>query len=248
MAVCLSFYAALKLPEQALFQRIWRPDWASIGTVARLGLPISITSLAEAGLFSASTLMMGWVGIVAVAAHGIALNITSLTFVIQLGLSTAATIQVGHAFGAHRLDELKRSAIMASIASALVVLATVILFLSMPEFLVSLFVDPNAPELNQILIYGTLLLLMSALFSAVDAAQVMALGILRGIQDTSVPMGMAVVSYWLIGIPFAYWLAFTLGLEGVGLWAGLAIGLACAAIGLIARFFILYRKLYAEPG
>ena len=205
-------------------------------TVICLGLPISVTSLAEAGLFSASTLMMGWLGTIAVAAHGIALNITSLIFVIHVGLSSAATIQVGQAFGAHRLEELKRSAIMASLASGIVVGVTVVLFLSIPEFLVSLFVEPKAPELDQILTYGTLFLLMSALFSAVDAAQVMALGILRGIQDTSVPMGMAVVSYWLIGIPVAYLLAFPLGWEGVGLWAGLAIGLACAAIGLLARF------------
>ena len=112
----------------------------------------------------------------------------------------------------------------------------------------SLFVDPKAPELDQILIYGTLFLLMSALFSTVDAAQVMALGILRGIQDTSVPMVMAVVSYWLIGIPVAYLLAFPLGLEGVGLWAGLAIGLACAAIGLLVRFVMLYSKLSASSG
>ena len=246
MASCLCIYASLKLSKQALFQRIWRPDWPSMGAVARLGLPISVTSLAETGLFSASTLMMGWLGTVAVAAHGIALSITSLTFVIHVGLSSAATIQVGQAFGAHRLDELKRSVIMASIASGLVVLGTVILFLCIPEFLVSLFVDPKVPELNQILIYGSMLLLMSALFSTVDAAQVMALGILRGIHDTSVPMFMAVVSYWLIGIPVAYWLSFTLGWEGIGVWAGLALGLACAAVGLIIRFFILYRKLRAK--
>ena len=247
MAICLCLYATIKLPEQALFQRIWRPDWASLSTVARLGLPISVTSLAEAGLFSASTLMMGWLGTVAVAAHGIALSITSLTFVIHVGLSSAATIQVGQAFGAHRLEELKHSAVMVSMASALVVAATVVLFLSIPEFLVSLFVDPKAPELEKILIYGTSFLLMSALFSVVDAAQVMALGILRGIQDTSVPMGMAVVSYWFIGIPVAYLLAFTFGWEGVGLWAGLAIGLAFAAAGLIVRFTLLYRKLCAGP-
>ena len=248
MAICLWLYAVLKLPERALFQRIWQPDWTSMRTVIRLGLPISVTSLAEAGLFSASTLMMGWLGTIAVAAHGIALNITSLTFVIHLGLSSAATIQVGQAFGADRLEELKSSAIMASLASAMVVCATVVLFLSIPEFMVSLFVDPKAPELDQILTYGKLFLLMSALFSTVDAAQVMALGILRGIQDTSVPMGMAVVSYWLIGIPVAYWLAFPLGWEGVGLWAGLAVGLACAAIGLLARFALLYSKLTKGSG
>ena len=80
---------------------------------------------------------------------------------------------------------------------------------------------------------------MSALFFTVYAAQFMVLGILRGIQDTSLPIGMAIVSYWLIGIP----LAFPLGWEGVGLWAGLAIGLAFAAIGLFARFVMIFSKL-----
>ena len=76
----------------------------------------------------------------------------------------------------------------------------------------------------------------------------MVLGILRGIQDTSVPMRMAILSYWLIGIPIAYLLAFPLGWEGVGLWAGLAIGLTCAAIGLFARFLMLYSKLSTGSG
>ena len=91
--------------------------------------------------------MMGWLGTIAVAAHGIALNITSLTFVIHVGLSSAATIQVGQAFGAHRLEELKRGAIMAFLGSAIIVGATAVLFLSIPEFLVSLFVNQKRQSL-----------------------------------------------------------------------------------------------------
>ena len=113
----------------------------------------------------------------------------------------------------------------------------------MPKFLVSLFVDPSAPELEEILVYGVLLLYMAALFSTADAAQVMALGVLRGMQDTSIPMGMAIFSYWVVGLPAAYCLCFIFHWGGVGIWAGLAIGLACAAIGLIGRFLVLYKKL-----
>ena len=240
-SVC--FYATAKHPEQVLFRRIWNPDWNAMSDVLKLGLPISVTSLAEAGLFAGSTFMMGWLGTVAVAAHGIALHITSLTFVVHVGLSSASTIQVGQAYGAAKFVELKRSAVAAYFASAIIVLLTVFAFLIMPKFLVSLFVDPNAPELDEILFYGVLLLYMAALFSTVDAAQVITLGILRGMQDTSIPMGMAIFSYWIIGLPAAYFLCFALDWGGVGIWAGLAIGLACAAIGLIGRFLILYRKL-----
>ena len=211
--------------------------------VMKLGLPISVTGLAESGLFAGSTIMMGWLGPVAVAAHGIALHITSLTFVIHVGLSSAATIQVGQAYGAANFIDLKRSTFAASFASGSVVLFTVLAFLMMPKFLVSLFVDPNAPEIEEILVYGVLLLYMAALFSTVDAAQVMALGVLRGMQDTSIPMAMAVFSYWIVGLPAAYLLCFTLNWGGVGLWAGLAMGLACAATGLIGRFLILYRNI-----
>lgn len=243
MALSVCIYAVKKLPEQALFARIWRPDWSAMRRVLRLGVPIGITSLAEAGLFSASTIMMGWLGTIPLAAHGIALSITSLTFVIHVGLSGAATIQTGQAFGASNSLSLKRSALSASLASLIIVILTVILFLSMPKILVSLFVDPALPHFQDILTYGALLLLMAALFSTVDAAQVMALGILRGMQDTSIPMAMAIFSYWCVGIPTAYWFCFVLNWGGVGLWAGLALGLACAAGGLIVRFFWVYNKL-----
>ena len=243
MAVGVGIYCVKKLPEQALFVRIWRPDWSVMRKVLVLGVPIGITSLAEAGLFSGSTIMMGWLGTIPLAAHGIALHITSLTFVIHVGLSGAATIQAGQAFGASNFLSLKRSALSASVASLIVVIGTVILFLSMPKVLVSLFVDPTSPHFRDILAYGALLLLMAALFSTVDAAQVMALGILRGMQDTSIPMAMAIFSYWIVGIPTAYWFCFIFKWGGVGLWAGLALGLACAACGLIFRFCWIYNRL-----
>ena len=103
-------------------------------------------------------LMMGWLGAIEVPAHSIALNITSLTFVIHVGLSSAVTIRVGQAFGRHRLEELKCSAILACIAFVMVFFATEVLFVSILEFLVSLFAEPKAPELDQLLIYDSCLL------------------------------------------------------------------------------------------
>ena len=115
--------------------------------------------------------------------------------------------------------------------------ATVVLFLTIPEFLTGLFVDPADPDRPAIIAIGVTLLAVAALFQLVDGAQVIALGLLRGVQDTRVPMYYAAFSYWVVGIPASYVLGFTLGLEGVGIWLGLVIGLAFAAVLLMARFW-----------
>ena len=241
MAISVCIYAAKKFPEHKLFSRLWKPDPEGLMRLTKMGVPIGITGLAEAGLFSASTFMMGWLGTISVAAHGIALQITSLTFVIHVGLSSAATIQAGQAHGAQNFQKLKRSAQTALAMSFIIVILTVALFLSVPRFLVGLFLDYSSGEVEQVVALGVVLLAMAALFSAVDALQVMMLGLLRGVQDTSIPMIMAVISYWGIGCPAAYWLAFHLGWEGVGIWAGLSIGLACAAVFFAVRFTWLYK-------
>ena len=101
-----------------------------------------------------------------------------------------------------------------------------------------MFLDLAQPDTAAILAFGTVLLAMAALFQVADAMQVMALGLLRGVQDTRVPMVLAAVSYWVIGIPCSWVLAFPLGYGGVGLWAGLVIGLVVAAVLLMARFWM----------
>ena len=105
------------------------------------------------------------------------------------------------------------------------------------EPLVSLFIDPAEPERATLLRIGAALIMVAALFQLVDGLQVLALGLLRGVQDTTVPMVMAAISYWVIGLPISYVLAFTLGLGAVGLWLGLVIGLAVAAVLLMWRFW-----------
>jgi len=117
------------------------------------------------------------------------------------------------------------------------VLATVALFLMAPAPIIGLFLSPDDPEAAAIIAFGTVLLALAAAFQVADAMQVMALGLLRGVQDTRVPMVLAIVSYWGIGIPCSYLLAFPLGFGGVGLWIGLVIGLTVAAALLMARFW-----------
>jgi MATE family multidrug resistance protein len=206
--------------------------------VFRLGWPIGLTSLAEGGLFQASALMMGMIGTVELAAHGIAMQCASITFMVHVGLSSAATVRTGLAVGQGDGQGLREGARVAIALSVVFSLVTVALFLAFPAPILSLFLDTTQPGADQIVAFGTVLLAMAALFQVADAMQVMALGLLRGVQDTRVPMALAAVSYWLIGIPASWVLAFPLGYGGVGLWVGLVIGLAVAATLLMARFWL----------
>jgi MATE family multidrug resistance protein len=235
----LGAYAAWLPPLRRfmLFSRFWRPDWGAMARVFRVGWPMGLTGLAESGLFHASALMMGWIGTAELAAHGIALEITALTFMVHVGLSNAATVRTGRFEGAGEAAALRRGARVAIGLSLAFAAATVVLFLTLPAPMVALFLDPADPQAPQIIAFGTLLLAMAALFQLADATQVMALGLLAGLRDTKVPMLMASVSYWLVGIPASYVLAFPLGLGGAGLWLGLVVGLSLAGALLMARFW-----------
>ncbi|KFE36595.1 MATE efflux family protein [Thioclava atlantica] len=241
---CLSLVAqasyaarAPGLRHIALFQRFWRPDWEAFGMVARMGLPVGLTSVAEGSMFQASALMMGWIGTVELAAHGIALQISSITFMVHMGLSNAATVRAGRAHGAREVTLLRDGAMVAVGLSLAFGLVTVALFIFGGRELTWLFLDAANPASARIVEFGTRFLMVAAVFQLFDLMQVMALGLLRGVQDTRVPMWMAGLSYWLIGIPASYCLAFTFGLGGVGLWAGLALGLASAGGMMMVRFW-----------
>ncbi|WP_375255673.1 MATE family efflux transporter [Yoonia sp.] len=233
----LVIYVLWVLPQFQLFKNFWRSDSAVMKRVYRLGWPIGLTSLAESGLFSASAVMMGWIGPLALAAHGVAIQLVSLTFMVHIGFSQAATVRAGRALGRRDELSLRRGGITAIGMSAVYALMTSAVFLAMPETLIGLFIDPDETARAALLRLGASFLMVGALFQLVDGLQVLALGLLRGVQDTTVPMVMATISYWVIGLPVSYFLAFTVGLGGVGLWLGLVIGLAIAAVMLLTRFW-----------
>lgn len=244
----LALYAsrAEGLRHFALFTRFWRPDWEALLQVFRLGWPIAITLLSEAGLFMATMIMMGWIGTMELAAHGIALQIISVTFMIHIGLSSAATVRIGRTRSRNDAPALRLAAWAALILSGVTVALTIVALMSFAEPLVGLFVDPSDPLRPQIIAIGASLLIVACIFQLADAAQVMALGLLRGVQDTNVPMIYAFISYWIIGVPLAYALGFPLGWEGEGIWVGLAIGLAVAGLVLVIRFWRIASRLGAE--
>ena len=235
--VVIVAYAIRAVPEHELFVRFWRADWEALWRVFRLGWPIGITNIAEVGLFSAASLMMGWLGTVPLAAHGIALQLSSMTFMLHVGLSNVATIRSGRSLGAGDLAELRTGASTVIFLSLVFVVLTVITFLTIPNLLIGLFLAPDDPDRAAVIVIGVTLMAAAALFQAADSAQVMALGLLRGVQDTRVPMIIATIAYWGVGAPMAYVLAFVVGWEGVGVWLGLAAGLAVAGGFMMLRFW-----------
>ncbi|MEM7472194.1 MAG: MATE family efflux transporter [Pseudomonadota bacterium] len=232
-----------ELRQHALFQRILRPDGVVLRDVFRLGWPIGLTNLAESGMFSASAFIIGLIGKLPLAAHGIALQIASATFMVHLGLSQAATVRAGRAKSRGDIPGLGRGAVAVVILSGGMVGITILLFLSLPELLISGFLSKDEPNREMILTIGVGLLAVAGLFQLVDAGQVMALGMLRGVQDTRVPMYIAAFSYWGMGIPASYVFGITWGGGAVGVWLGLVVGLLFATVLLWWRFMRLYRAM-----
>lgn len=232
-------YAVLlpSLRQYQLLVRFWRPDWAALRRVNALGLPIGFAMLAETGLFAASAVMMGWLGALPLAAHSIALEITAMFFMVHLGLSNAATVLVGRARGRGDAPGLRAAARASVLLSLGFAAATMLVYWIAAEPMVGLFLKPDEPQRDLIVPLGVTLLMVAALFQFADAGQVMAMGLLRGVQDTRQPMVIAAVSYWLVGLPAGYGLGFVVGWEGVGIWLGLVAGLTTAALALHARFW-----------
>ncbi len=180
------------------------------------------------------------------AAHGIALELAAVSFMVHVGLSQTATVRAGQALGRNDMVGLRRGAIVAAGCSAAFGLLTVSAFLLLPETLIGLFLDADDPMAPHIVTIGVTLLAFAALFQFADAAQVMALGLLRGIQDTRVPMVLAALSYWAVGAPAGYFLGIEAGFGGPGVWSGLVIGLALAAASLTVRFVYRLRAIGAS--
>jgi len=228
-----------KAADYEIFARFWRPDWPDLRDVLRIGVPISITILAEVTMFVFASVMMGWLGVVALAAHGIALQFASIAFMVPLGMSQAATVRIGRALGRGDALALNRAAGSAMMICLVFALMSGLLFWTVPAPLISLFLDTSEAKAADVIAYAVPLLAIAGIFQLFDNGQAVGVGFLRGLKDTRVPMLLAIFCYWGIGFPTAYLLGFVLGFGGVGVWTGLATGLAFAAVFMNVRFLIL---------
>jgi MATE family multidrug resistance protein len=235
MFISFLIYAKIKLTHHNLFVRFWRPDRGVIGLVLKMGSAIGITSLAEAGLFSASSIMIGWLGQIELAAHGIALQLASITFMLHLGLSDAATIRVSSALGKMDKHKIVNECWAALIISLGLSSLAIVIFLGFPKLLISTFLNSDEINSNLIIEMGISLLALAALFQLVDGGQALAIHLLRGLHDTTIPMYLAVLSYWIIGLPCGYVLSFHYNFGAQGIWLGLVLGLGFACLFLFMR-------------
>jgi MATE family multidrug resistance protein len=227
------------------FIALWlRREQAPAGTLTRgkfremlaMGLPAAGSLLFESGAFAAAALMMGWLGATALAAHQIALSCAALTFMVPLGLSMATSIRISKALGSGRSDVLRAIGFGSLGLSGGVMLTFAVVFMTGGAWLARGFTADGA-----VIALAAQLLGVAALFQLFDGTQVVASGALRGLTDVKVPTVITFVAYWLVSLPVGYLLAFHTGLGALGLWIGLASGLACAAVLLATRFHRLTR-------
>jgi MATE family multidrug resistance protein len=233
--------AALRAYE--VFVRFWRIDLHMLWEVFRLGLPISLTILAEVSLFTVASLLMGWIGTIELAAHGIALQWASVAFMIPLGLAQAATVRIGMAAGANDHRALVRASIVVLAMSMTCSLIGGIIYATHPTELAALYLDRSKPDADAVLAYAGGLVVIAGIFQLVDGLQAIAAGLLRGIKDTTVPMILALIAYWPVGFLLAYVLAFHAGFGGIGVWIGFLCGLAAASTLLLGRYFVLVARM-----
>lgn len=242
MALLLLLYVARYAQHHPVL-RLARVSWARVGAIARLGWPIALTVGFETGLFAVTAVLMGLVGQTALAGHQIALQTVSFTFMIPLGLGVATTARVGHAVGRGDPAGVRAAGSIGIALSLAVMCLTASLYWLAPELVVGLFIDLHDPRNAEVVAFAVTFLRIGALFQLVDGLQVSAIGALRGLKDTRVPMLITLVSYWFVGLGSGVVFAFWLGLEGPGLWFGLVAGLAVAALWLTRRFAQLARRV-----
>lgn len=216
--------------------RFFEPDFARLREVFRVGTPIGLMLFAEVGLFVSAAFMMGWLGTDAVAGHGVAMQLSALTFMVPLGLSQATAVRVGYAFGAGSPEGVRKAGWMSLALTIGFMSLTALVFIVAREDLVALFLNPADPANQAALTSAASLLVIAGLYQIFDGGQVTASAMLRGLSDTKWPLIIALVGYWLIGLPVSYVCGFILGMHGIGIWLGLAFGLAVVAATLIARF------------
>ena len=220
-----------------LFGRFWRFDRERTLALVRLGWPIGVTMALEMGVFALAAYFMGWIGAPAVAAHAIALQIAALTFMVPLGLGQAATVRVGLALGRRDEPGIARAGWTSWIVGVGFMGAMALVMWSIPRPLVTLFladVPPNAA----VIALAVSFLKVAAAFQLVDGAQVIGAGMLRGLHDTRWPLMFALFGYWGVGLGIGAWLAFGADWKGLGIWIGLASGLAAVAVLMLARWVL----------
>ena len=217
--------------------------WRRIRQLLSVGLPISVQMVLEVSAFALSSIMMGWIGAVELAAHQIVVTFGNFAFMAMVGISSATTILVSHRFGRGDLDGLTRAATASCHLALMTNFLTMCCFIGLRHWIPLLFTSDTA-----VAAVAAQLFIMAGLYQFSDGLQVVLLGVLRGMQDVKIVMRYAFVSYIVINLPVGYLCAFTLGMGAPGLWIGFIFGLGVAALLYWRRYRRLIRRIRAEVG
>ena len=227
-----SIFSKLRFFDKDYLKELWT-----------IGGPIGVSHGMEAGLFSATALLMGIVGTASLAAHQVAIQCAAYTFMVPMGIGIAASVRVGQSIGRQDAMAARRAGNIAVFLAMAFMFCAALLFWIAPRAVIGLYLDVSLPANRQVVEIATVLLSIAAIFQVFDGVQVASAGALRGLKDTRGPMIIGFISYWLIGITSALVLSFWAKLGAVGLWWGLVLGLAAASFLLFSRFNKTTRRL-----
>lgn len=209
-----------------------------IKKILSVGLPSGFQYFFEVGAFTFAVMMIGWLGTNQLAAHQIAINLASISFMAVLGISAAGSIRVGNAVGRKDIIEVRKAGFTAIMLGASIMFTAGIIFISLRNFLPSLYID------NQdVISIASSLLIIAALFQVSDGTQAVGIGILRGLTDVKIPTLITFIAYWVFALPLGYLLGFTFDYGVQGVWVGLLTGLTASAVMLTFRFHIKSRHI-----
>jgi MATE family multidrug resistance protein len=219
------------------------PDGRILKDLFHVGWPISMSYAFETGLFLASSLMMARIGEAALAAHTVVISISSVSYMIPYGISQAATVRVGFYSGAGDRIGARRAGFIAILLACIWMVFTGALMVLLPHELIGLYIDITDPANAGALAVALVIIPIGALFQVVDGLQTAAIGALRGLKDTHLPMVICFIGYWVIGFGSSFILTFPLDMGAHGIWLGIFIGLAASGVLLTLRYQVLSRRL-----
>lgn len=209
----------------------WKIDFAVWKEIAGIGIPTSLQYGMEVAAFAVSAVMIGWLGATDLAAHQIALQVATATFMAASGLSLGGSIRVANAFGRNENILVRKIGISTLISGLVYGCLCAAIFIIFRNVLPELFTNDSS-----VIKTASTLLIFAALFQVSDATQAIGVGLLRGIKDVKIPTALVTIAYWAIGIPAGYFLAFKLKMGASGIWLGFVIGLTASSVFLNLRF------------
>lgn len=209
--------------------------------ILRLGIPSGMQYFFEVAAFSGAAIIAGWISVASLAAHQIAINLASVTYMVAAGFSAAGAIRVGNARGHHNPAGVIKAGTASLVLSFLFMSFTALVFVFFRDVLVALYIDDS-----EVASLASGLLVIAAFFQLSDGVQVAGLGILRGIYDVYIPTGITLFAYWVLGIPLGYYLSYNMSMGVDGIWYGLLIGLTFSALLLVIRFYRVSNKAMVD--